>query len=211
MMKRLFAIFALCAAGVVQSATPITDAKLRGTTTVPAPGSLTVQDGATLTVQEGATVNGLIRSPKYALFILPLGRGSAYDQQFCDFELKASQTNFGTAGTDSLVYFYNSALGGSGISHENWVFQYPDVYFTDSKNSGGNRIWRKQEHDLSIMEQRAATDSVIAGIVVVVPVDDYVRPDNTKLVWSYQRVSPTGIEGYWQPVLPMWVYEKPNP
>lgn len=211
MMKRLFAISALCAAGVVQSATPVTDAKLRGTSIVQSPGSLTVEAGATFAVQDTAAVTGLVRTPRFAVFVLPLGRGNSYDQQFCDFELKASQTNFGTAGTDSLVYFYNSALGGSGISHENWVFQYPDVYFTDSKNPGGNRVWRKQEHDISIMEQRASVNSVIAGIVVVVPVDDYVRPDNTKLVWSYQRVSPTGIEGYWQPVLPMWVYEKPAP
>ncbi|MDR1280446.1 MAG: hypothetical protein LBK99_06455, partial [Opitutaceae bacterium] len=84
----------------------LNDAKLTGTTTVPDGSTLTITNGGTLAAEPGATVTGLATPadlpppPRYAIFILPIGG------DFTDFELKATQSNFGEHAPFTDLYFY---------------------------------------------------------------------------------------------------------
>ncbi|MDR1279688.1 MAG: hypothetical protein LBK99_02550 [Opitutaceae bacterium] len=190
--------------------TPVPNAQLKGSAVVPGGSSLTVSNGGTLAVQPGATVIGLATpadlppSPLYVIFTLPLGSG------FSDFELKATLSNFGEHSPFTDLYLYYQSTDPARQSVSGQTGPKPAVYFTDSGWTDRRR-WRKQSATQSIYAMRSSTSAIVAGAIVVVPVDAVIRPDNPALIWSYQRISAGSYENVWHPIVPTWALVAPTP
>ncbi len=148
--------------------------------------------------------------PAYALFNITLG------DQWTDFELKATLSNFGehTPFTDLYLYYHSPDPGRTVITSQ--TGPKPTVFFTDSGNAD-HRRWRKQTATQSIWAMRTRTTAIIPAVVVVVPVDTTITPTNAALIWSYCRISATDYERdatgstIWHPIIPTWSTIAPTP
>lgn len=149
--------------------------------------------------------------PKFATFDIPLGGG------YTDFELKAT-----TNAWAGMVFFYHSPDPAKAVIPQQVWTNRPNVFFTDSQYVGSpveknQRYWRTQTATNSIAAMRANTNSVIAGITVVVRDMGAINPRNGNLVWSYCRMTPTGYEedaggkSIWRPITPKWVSQPFTP
>jgi hypothetical protein len=193
------------------------DTTLTGTTNVPNGATLNIAEGATLNIAEGAVITGLevsnadgdgiiaTRGPTHAIFQIPLGINGS---QWCDFELKGSRNNFNGLAAEALCYFYGSQYGDAQSSHGR-IGITEAVYFTDDlggTDHAAARKWRKQDTSRSLYEQRQASNSVIGGVIVMVPLagNAWLNPNDTNLRFVYQRVSPSTMEEVWVPILPQW-------
>jgi hypothetical protein len=222
-MKPTTALFiglaAIAVALPLITASTLPDAELTGAPRVPdhseltirKGGSLTIEGGGAITANAGAYINGFgIHRPTHAVFTIPLG---IYSPGIADFELKGSVNNFEGLAEQALVYFWGSANGGGTATHGP-IGTTKAVYYTD--NLGGTdhaaaRKWRVANPTTSIYSQRADPQSVIGAVVVVVPITDVINPENSRLVFVYQRVSPSAMEEIWVPILPQWVSKAPTP
>jgi hypothetical protein len=84
------------------------------------------------------------------------------------------------------------------------------VYFVDSGWTDRRR-YRKQNATQSIYAMRSTPSAIISGVMVVVPMDGTITPLNATLVWSYQRIAPSGYENIWHPVRAEWSPVNPAP
>lgn len=117
---------------------------------------------------------------KYPVFVLTPPASPPESNEYTDFELKASRTNFaGATSTDKMVYYYHSpGTTGSEIGTE------PDVWYTDSGHTDP-REWKALPSTQSIAANLSDFAALPGGIIVVVTDPAVIDSSgDSDLVWS---------------------------
>ena len=146
------------------------------------------------------------QSYQYPVFKFDLG------EHWTDFEIKATTNGYAVEGNSgsNLVYYYASWTADQHWSNPDtnaWAY-YTDDYADDP------RVWIRKGLTNSIADQLANTGSVVCAVYFFPSRDlpngsDWMRKDNTNLVWSWMRVTDgeyekrlDGTKTRWRPIRP---------
>ncbi|AHF92492.1 hypothetical protein OPIT5_29270 [Opitutaceae bacterium TAV5] len=156
------------------------------------------------------------RTPQPAFMVCTIQLNTAPGDAYTDFEFKITISNFGehTPFTDLYLYYHSPDPGRTVVTGQ--VGPVPSVWFVDSQYTDPRRL-RKQSATQSIWTMRTNSNSRIASVMIAVPVDSVIRPDNAALVVEYLRFTPTdherdaGGRSVWRMVEPSWRTVMPTP
>lgn len=153
---------------------------------------------------------------KFPVFRIDIPRLSG----FTDFEIKATETNFGATGSPTLVFYYHSPdPQKASVTTQIWSAQ-PKVWFTDSSFTTDIRRWRTQNSTQSIAAQLTNTANGEVGGIIFVPQEfaSWCVSTNRNLAWSYclynRGVSDKDAQNrqIWRPIIPTsWEPALPTP
>lgn len=155
-----------------------------------------------------------VQSP--AVMVCTIQLNTASGETYTDFEFKITISNFGEHSpyTDLYLYYHSPDPARTVIMSQ--TGPKPSVWFVDSQYTDPRRL-RKQSATQSIWTMRTNTTSRITSVMIAVPVDSVIRPDNAALVVEYLRFTPTAHESdaggrsIWRMVEPSWRSIMPNP
>ncbi|MDR1283288.1 MAG: hypothetical protein LBK99_21080 [Opitutaceae bacterium] len=161
------------------------------------------------------------RIPIPAVMVIVIQLNTLPGENWTDFEVKITITNFGTHGAGASLYLFYHSPDPTRQYTSGQVGAVPDVWYVESSASDA-RLVKKQITTGSgagpIAYQRAnQTTGIVTSVMVAVPVDAVIRPDNPALIVEYLRWTVAEHEkdaaghGLWRLAEPAWRTVAPAP
>lgn len=163
------------------------------------------------TTLAGYGITDAVKTPAVMVCVIQLK--TAPGDTWTDFEFKIMTQSGGVITLH--LYYHSPDPGRTVVSGQ--VGTVSGVWFTSSSTSGDSRLLRKQSASQSIWQMLGGGSNTTTSVMIAVPVNGIIRPDNAALFIEYLRFSPTDHErdaagrSIWRIVEPSWRTVMPTP